>query len=125
EWPNSIVVHAVSDNSFGPYKVKETIGKGHNPEIFKMADGRYVLYVINGRYVSESLDGPWEYGKFDFDSRDRPIIEGLSNLSFSRREDGSFIMVCRGGGIWFSEDGLSTYNQVSEGSVYPKVKGEF
>lgn len=125
EWPNSIVVHAVSDNSFGPYKVKETVGKGHNPEIFKMADGRYVLYVIDGRYVSESLDGPWEYGKFDFDPRDRPIIEGLSNLSFSRREDGSFIMVCRGGGIWFSEDGLSTYNQVSEGSVYPKVKGEF
>ncbi|HUH47101.1 MAG TPA: glycoside hydrolase family protein, partial [Arenibacter sp.] len=125
EWPNSIVVHAIADNSFGPYKVKETIGPGHNPEIFKMQDGRYVLYVINGRYVSESLNGPWEYGKFDFDPRDRPIIEGLSNLSFSRREDGSFIMVCRGGGIWFSENGLSSYNQVTEGSVYPKVEGKF
>jgi hypothetical protein len=34
-------------------------------------------------------------------------------------------MVCRGGGIWISDDGLSTYRQVSEESVYPKVEGRF
>ena len=33
-WPNSEVVHAVAENSFGPYNVLETIGKGHNPETF-------------------------------------------------------------------------------------------
>ncbi|WP_157373900.1 glycoside hydrolase family protein [Arenibacter certesii] len=125
EWSNSIVVHAVSENSFGPYKVMETIGPGHNPEIFRLKDGRYVVYVIDGRYVAESLEGPWEYGKFEFDQRDRPIIEGLSNLSFAQREDGSYIMVCRGGGIWFSKDGLSPYNQVTEKSVYPPVEGHF
>ncbi|MEZ4968551.1 MAG: glycoside hydrolase family protein [Flavobacteriaceae bacterium] len=125
EWPNSIVVHAVADNSFGPYTVKETLGPGHNPEIFKLRDGRYVVYVIDGRYVAESLNGPWEYGKFEFDPRGRPIIEGLSNLSFAQREDGSFIMVCRGGGIWFSKDGLSPYNQVTDKSVYPPVEGHF
>ena len=58
EWPNSEVVHAVADNSFGPYKVQKTIGKGHNPEIFKLKDGRYVIYVINGYYLSNSLNGP-------------------------------------------------------------------
>lgn len=26
EWHNSIVVHAVAENSFGPYKVKNTVG---------------------------------------------------------------------------------------------------
>ncbi|TQO39589.1 hypothetical protein GQ41_4269 [Arenibacter algicola] len=125
EWSNSIVVHAVAENSFGPYKVMETIGPGHNPEIFRLKDGRYVVYVIDGRYVAESLDGPWEYGKFEFDQRDSPIMEGLSNLSFAQREDGSYIMVCRGGGIWFSKDGLSPYNQVTEKSVYPPVEGHF
>ena len=34
-------------------------------------------------------------------------------------------MVCRGGGIWTSDDGLTTWRQVSEGSVYPKVDGRF
>ncbi|MBN7815887.1 glycoside hydrolase family protein [Algoriphagus pacificus] len=125
EWPNSIVVHAVADNSMGPFKVVEEIGKGHNPEIYQTADGRYVIYVIDGYYVSESINGPWEYSKFEFDSRDRPIIEGLSNLTFARREDGSYLMVCRGGGVWFSKDGVSTFNQVSDERVYPPVDGRF
>jgi len=125
EWPNSLVVHTVSDHSMGPYKVIDTVGKGHNPEVFRIKDGRYVIYVIDGYYISEGLDGPWEYGKFDFDPQDKPIIEGLSNLSFAMREDGSYLMVCRGGGIWISETGISTYRQVSDGSVYPKVEGRF
>ncbi|MGY5354135.1 glycoside hydrolase family protein [Wenyingzhuangia sp. IMCC45467] len=125
EWPNSYVVHAISDNSVGPFKTIETIGKGHNPEIYQAADGRYVVYVIDGYYISDSLNGPWEYGKFDFDHRDRPIIEGLSNLTFAKREDGSSLMICRGGGVWFSKDGVSTYKQVSNSRVYPAVEGRF
>lgn len=125
EWPNSIVVHAVSDNSIGPFKVINTIGKGHNPEIYKTMDGRYIIYVIDGYYVSKNLNGPWLYGKYKFDPRDRPIIEGLSNLTFAQREDGSYLMVCRGGGVWFSKDGISTFNQVSNGRVYPPVEGRF
>lgn len=125
EWPNSIVVHAVSDNSMGPFKVLDEIGKGHNPEVYKTADGRFVIYVIDGYYSSNTLNGPWEYGKFEFDPRDRPIIEGLSNLTFAQREDGSYLMVCRGGGVWFSEDGLETFNQVSNERVYPPVDGRF
>lgn len=125
EWPHSYVFNTVSDYPTGPFKLRNMIGKGHNPEIFRLKDGRYVLYVINGRYVSDKLNGKWEYGEFDFNPRDRKIIEGMSNLSFAQREDGSFLMVCRGGGIWISRDGLSEYNQITDRHVYPDVDGRF
>lgn len=125
EWPNSYVFHTVSDNLTGPFKPVCIIGKGHNPEMFRAKDGRYVVYVIDGRYVSDDLNGKWEYGKFDFNARDRRIIEGLSNLSFAQREDSSYVMVCRGGGIWVSRDGLSEYNQLTDKRVYPDVDGRF
>lgn len=125
EWPNSYVFHTVSDNLTGPFKPVRIIGKGHNPEMFRAKDGRYVVYVIDGRYVSDDLNGKWEYGKFDFNARDRRIIEGLSNLSFAQREDSSYVMVCRGGGIWVSRGGLSEYNQLTDKRVYPDVDGRF
>ncbi|MBV5314581.1 MAG: glycoside hydrolase family protein [Prolixibacteraceae bacterium] len=135
EWPNSTVFHAVSDNSIGPYVVKDTIGKGHNPEIFRLKDGRYVLYVIDGYYIADGANGPWKYGKFEFNNRDRRLIEGNSNFTFAQREDGSYLMICRGGGQWFSQTGLSAYNQVTgtrlEGNkvipmrAYPQRPGNF
>ncbi|WP_222439231.1 glycoside hydrolase family protein [Echinicola salinicaeni] len=125
EWPNSIVVHAVADNAIGPFEVIDTIGKGHNPEMYQTKDGRYIIYVIDGYYVSDNLNGPWQYGKFEFDQRDRPIIEGLSNLTFAQREDGSYLMICRGGGVWFSKDGIAPFHQVSNERVYPPVDGRF
>ena len=124
-WPNSTVFNAVSNNSFGPFVVQDTIGKGHNPEVFKLKDGRYVIYVIDGYYKADGYNGPWEYDHFDFQNRDRRIIEGLTNLTFAQREDGSYLMVCRGGGVWISETGISSYNQVTETRAYPPVKGEF
>ena len=124
-WPNSIVFHAISDNLYGPFVVKDTIGKGHNPEVYRLRDGRYVLYVIDGYYLSDGVNGPWTYNKFEFLNRDRRIIDGLSNLTFAQREDGSYLMVNRGGGIWFSQTGLSPYNQVTDERVYPPVTGEF
>ena len=114
EWPRSIVYHTVSDNRFGPYLIQDTIGPGHNPEAFKTRSGKYVIYVIDHYYLSDNLNGPWTKHTFDFDPRDRKIIEGLSNLTFTQREDGSYLMVCRGGGVWISQDGLSTYNQISD-----------
>lgn len=125
EWPNSIVYHTVSDNQIGPFVIKDTIGHGHNPEVFQIKDGRYVIYIIDGYYISNDLYGPWELKKFDFDKRDRPIIEGLSNLTFAQREDGSYLMVCRGGGVWISKTGISAYQQITDRRVYPNVKGEF
>ncbi len=135
-WPQSTVFHAVADNTFGPFVVKDTIGKGHNPEVFELKDGRYIIYVIGGYYVAGNCNGPWTFGHFDFLNRDRQLIEGNTNFTFARREDGSYLMVCRGGGQWFSETGLTPYNQVtgtrldSDNKIiplraYPPVKGNF
>ena len=125
EWPNSTVFHAVSNRLHGPYEIADTIGKGHNPEAFRLKDGRIVVYVINGYYIADHINGPWKYGKFKFYPRDRRIIEGLSNLSFAKRQDGSYLMVCRGGGIWISRDGIAPYEQLTDHRVYPSVAGEF
>ncbi len=135
-WPNSTVFHAICDNSFGPFVVKDTIGKGHNPEVFKLSDGRYIVYVIGGYYLAPGCNGPWEYGQFDFRERDRVLIEGNSNFTFAQREDGSYLMICRGGGQWFSQTGLSPYNQVTGTRIdsvnkiiplraYPQREGNF
>jgi len=125
EWPRSQVVQAVSDNRFGPYKVVEEIGRGHNPEWYITDNGKFVIYVIGRYYISDNINGPWKQKRFDFDRRDRRVKDGLSNLSFAKREDGSFVMVSRGGGIWISKDGISTWYRVSDGSVYPPVDGRF
>lgn len=125
-WGNSTVFHATCDNSFGPFKIENSVGKGHNPEAFRLKDGRVVVYVIDGYYIADKEDSKvWKYGKFQFDTRDRKIIEGLSNLTFARRQDDSYLMVCRGGGVWISKDGLAPYQQITDKRVYPAVKGEF
>ncbi|MCK5775879.1 MAG: glycoside hydrolase family protein, partial [Bacteroidales bacterium] len=124
-WFGSTVVHAISDNSFGPYQVVEEVDKGHNPEWYITNDNKYVISVIRKYYIANSINGPWERQKYDFDRRDRHIIDGLSNLTFAKRADGSFVMICRGGGVWISKDGLSTWNQISDATVYPPVDGRF
>ena len=124
-WHKSTVFHAIADEPMGPYKVRRSIGPGHNPTIYKTKEGKYILYVIKGRYESSNINGPWKRSNFEFDARDREIIEGLSNFTFAQREDGSYLGVCRGGGIWFSETGNSTYCQVTDKRVYPPVEGKF
>lgn len=125
-WSKSTVFHATSENSYGPFKVVSSIGKGHNPEAYRLADGRWLVYTIDGYYHATDPNGIWWFSKFNFDNRDRKIIEGLSNLTFARRQDGSMLMVCRGGGVWISRDGVNDdWHQISDGRVYPAVKGEF
>lgn len=124
-WFYSDVYHTISDKQEGPYTRLEKIGPGHNPEIFRLKDGRYIIYVIDAYYISDSLNGPWIKSHFTFDNRDRPIIEGLSNLTFAKREDGSYFMICRGGGAWISRNGISPYQQISHERAYPKVEGAF
>ncbi|MCQ2111876.1 MAG: glycoside hydrolase family protein [Bacteroidaceae bacterium] len=124
-WSNSTVFHATSENLGGPYKVKNSIGKGHNPEAYVLDDGRIVVYTIDGYYIADKPEGPWVFGKFEFDQRSHRIIEGLSNLTFCRRQDGSRLMVCRGGGVWISRDGLQPWRQITSERIYPNVEGRF
>jgi hypothetical protein len=125
QWPRSFVYQAVSDQAWGPYRVARKIGDGHNPEFFVARDGTFVVYAIDCNFTAKSIDGPWARGKFEFQAHGRRVIEGFSNLTFTKREDGSFLMCCRGGGIWFSETGLSPYFQVTDKRVYPDIAGNF
>lgn len=122
EWPNSNVVQAVSDTPTGPYKVVQEIGKGHNVTAYQAKDGTWILYVIDGCYRGNSLDGPWTRGKLDFDTRGRNGVD-MSNCTFARRSDGSYLMVSRTGEVWISKDGnKEPYFRVSNRSAYPAVK---
>ncbi len=124
-WPQSTLYHATSNHMNGPFVIKDTIGKGHNAEAIKLKDGRWIVYVIDSYYVASGVNGPWENKKFDFQNRDRKVIDGMSNCTFAQREDGSYLMVNRGGGIWFSKTGESAYYQISEKSAYPAIRGNF
>ncbi|WP_179950047.1 glycoside hydrolase family protein [Lutibacter citreus] len=125
EWPRSEVTHVVSDNLFGPFKYVETIGKGHNPEIYKIKDGRFVISVNGGYYLSESLNGPWGFLKFEYDQREKPILDHFTNNTFAQREDGSYLMVSRGGEVLFSETGLPPFYMVTDKSNYPPYEGRY
>jgi hypothetical protein len=122
----SRVYHVKSDNVWGPYEFVSDIGAGHNSEIYKTGD-TYVIYHIEplGYYYSTTLGDTWSSGEYTFDLRDRVLIAGenretsLSNCSFAKREDGSFVMIDRGGGIWVSRDGLTDpWHQLTDKSVY-------
>ena len=127
QWSSkSRVYHVVSDHVWGPYKYVSDIGSGHNPEIYKTGD-TYIIYKIQplGYYKSKSLGNTWEKGTYAFDLRGRAIVAGdkretsLSNCSFAKREDGSFVMIDRGGGIWVSRDGLNDpWHHLTDASVY-------
>ena len=58
-WWSSDVVHAVSDNPLGPYKVIAEVGPGHNPEIYRLKDGSYIIGILGSAYKGPTLDGPW------------------------------------------------------------------
>lgn len=121
EWPNSDVVHAVSEKPTGPYKVVQEIGKGHNVTAYQAKTGTWILYVINGCYRGPTLDGPWTRGTLNFDTRGRANVD-MSNCTFARRSDGSYLMVSRTGEVWISKDGdKEPYLRVSNRSAYPSV----
>ena len=126
----SRVYHVQSDNVWGPYSYVSDIGAGHNSEIYKTGD-TYVIYHIEplGYYKSKTLGDTWESGEYTFDLRDRALIAGenretsLSNCTFAKREDGSLVMMDRGGGIWVSRDGLTDpWHQITTSSVYLNSK---
>lgn len=124
EWPRSLLVRAEADAPTGPFKVVQEIGPGHNAEVYQAKDGTYVVYVINNSYQAKSLEGPWTPVKLQFDLRGLKPVD-LSNCTFARREDGSFLMVSRTGEVWVSPDGLRPFARLTDGSVYPRIKGAF
>jgi len=121
---DSIVVHAVAEDPLGPYEVRETLGEGHNPEIYRTKKG-WVVYTTHSRYfLAKTLSGPWKRQTYSFSRRERYAFPNFVNFSFSPRDDGTFIAVSRRGYIWVSQDGLA-WDEVSAESVYPRVPGIF
>lgn len=123
-WPTSRVIHAVSEHPCGPFIFKQEVGPGHNVMCYRAKDGTYVLYVIGGAYTSKSPDGPWTKYDLKYDVRGTAPV-AMSNHSFTRREDGSILMVSRAGHIWISEDGLKPFKKITSDSLYPKIPGQF
>ena len=71
------------------------------------------MSVNGGYYLSDSLNGPWSYNIDEYDQRDRPIFDNLTNQTYAMRPDGSYLMVGRGGEIAVSETGLPPFEQIN------------
>ena len=123
-WPESQVVRATATSPTGPFTVKQEIGSGHNVMSYRAKEGTYVLYVIDGAYTSKSLEGPWAKAAIEYDRRGTPEVV-MSNHTFASREDGSVLMVSRGGHVWISEDGLKPFRKITCESMFPKIPGAF
>ena len=60
-----------------------------------------VLYANGRAYTAPSLDGPWKDYNLEYDTRGTPSGE-MTNHTFTPREDGSLLMVSRGGRVWIN-----------------------
>jgi hypothetical protein len=124
-WPASMAVYATSDTACGPYKkVGETIGRAHNVWLYRAQDGRWVQYGIGASRIAEKIAGPWK--RFGIRYQFRDLKSGpMSNQTFTRREDGSILMLNRGGRTWISEDGIKPFRLVSPHCPYPGFPGAY
>jgi len=114
-WPDSEIVHAVSDRPTGPFVVKQVIGPGHFPEVHRLKDDEYVIYHFHGCYTAGSVDGPWK----NHHKRD----VGFPKTTFGSlavREDGSRVMLDRIMRVWIKEHGSDEFQMVSGRPVQPK-----
>lgn len=138
-YKQSLVVHAVSDDLAGPYKVKSTLFPGHNPTLMQLKDGRYViksgrqLWVETDKdkadepVVLEPIEGLamyWKNFPLEQNNRGRTARE-QSPMAFAMREDGSFLSLMRHGDMCVSRTGLSTYHRLTDERVYPEIEGRF
>lgn len=127
-WTHAEIVHAVSDQSLGPYKVVGVLGTGTNPSVYQKADGMYVVYAfcrtegrsLNYFYQAKTLDGPWALGAYEEDLRSRPgAYSHAANCAFAMREDGAYLKVDKKGTMYFSKTGTSKWYGVGTGQVFP------
>lgn len=120
--------HGISDYPDRGFVWHEELGDGHNTESYRLTDGRTVVYNIELRYISNETtlnsSTTWTKGRFTWDKRDRRLSRGvdptvsLSNCTFARRPDGSFLMMDRGGCVWVSRDGVDEYHQQTDHTAY-------
>ncbi|WP_111709804.1 glycoside hydrolase family protein [Lutibacter citreus] len=98
-WWDSEVVHAVSDNLMGPFKVVDVIGKGHNSEIYRLKNGSYIIGVMGYKaYKAPKLEGPWALIETTFEFVDKEL--NSSNRTYVVRTDGTVLMMNKEGHLF-------------------------
>lgn len=120
DWPRSEVVYATANDPAGPFTIQSVLGGGHNVTRFRAKNGTEILYVIGGGYEAQSIAGPWKKHRIDYDLREAPGVSS-TNYTFTEREDGSILMVSRGGHVWISEDGLKPFKKITRETLYPPM----
>jgi hypothetical protein len=128
-WPESEIVYAVSAKPTGPFVYYSTVGKGHNPEIVRIHDGRFVIFHNSSEfYVSETLEGPWQVS-------DKQIVLDHNGMRPARvfnptaavRGDGSLILFLRNGGVYLSKSGSpeGPYKKMNDHAYPPGFEGKY
>ncbi len=75
--------HTTADNSIEPFKVIEELGKGeYNTGIFKLQDGRYVLYYI-------TRDNYIKHCNYSISRSFKWFVEEICFTSKSKRQRGT------------------------------------
>ncbi len=106
-WGGSFVAHAIADDPIGPWKVLGNAypylnsSKGHNPEIQRLKDGRWCLWLNRGHIhatETDDINGKWmDVGKIKASRDHHPISRISANPSVVIRTDGSIYFCSRTG----------------------------
>ena len=135
EWPRSTVAHAVADDPIGPWTVlgeaypEISGGKGHNPEVRRLKDGRWSLWLNGGGVMvteGPDINGKWKtLGRSSVSDQWHRMNKANANPSLTNvRKDGSLVFCSRLGSIGIIPDGNPT--SAIEGimpATYPAYSG--
>ncbi|SDW29197.1 hypothetical protein SAMN05444411_101427 [Lutibacter oricola] len=120
-WWASEVVHAVSNNPLGRYKVIDVIGAGHNPEIYRLNDGSYIIGVMgNKAYKAPNLNGPWTQIETIFNFLDKK--QNPTNRTYVVRKDGSVLMMNKEGYLFVSENANEHFVELDAVPAFKRKK---
>ena len=135
EWPRSTVAHAVAADPIGPWTVlgeaypNVNNGKGHNPEVRRLKDGRWSLWLNGGGVMvteGPDINGTWRtLGRSKVSESWHRMNRANANPSLTNvRKDGSLVFCSRLGSIGIIPDGNPT--SPIEGimpAMYPAYSG--
>ncbi len=129
-WPQSVAIHAVSDNITGPYVDKGLLytysnGKGHNVVAIELPDGRIAVFcsdIVPGWvFIANDPNGPFTFqGEVKIDLNGHTNATNLrTNMSICMREDGTFLIVSRDGYVMHSTSGIMGPYLVKTEKIWP------
>lgn len=129
-WPQSVAVYAVSDNITGPYVDQGLLythegGRGHNVVAIELPDGRIAVFcsdIVPGWvFIADDPSGPFEFqGEVKINTNGYENTSMLrTNMSICVREDGTFLIIPRGGHVMHSTSGIMGPYLVKSDVIWP------